>query len=68
MRTFKSVILGALALVLVCQTGYAKSPAGQGIEGVVKLSGGPITGTQESVLRVFKGIPYAAPPVGTLRW
>ena len=68
MRTFKSVILGALALVLVCQTGYAKSPAGQGTESIVKLSSGPITGTQESGLRVFKSIPYAAPPVGALRW
>lgn len=64
----KNFILGVLALVLACQTGYAKSPAGQGAEGVVKLSSGPITGAHESGLRVFKGIPYAAPPVGNLRW
>src|SRR5262245_38342504 len=35
----------------------------------VDTKAGPIQGTTESDgLRVFKGIPYAAPPVGTLRW
>jgi para-nitrobenzyl esterase len=37
---------------------------------VVKLDSGPISGTagQSAEVRVFKGIPYAAPPVGELRW
>ncbi|MDR3557581.1 MAG: carboxylesterase family protein [Syntrophobacteraceae bacterium] len=36
--------------------------------GVVNLDSGPVRGTVESGLRVFLGIPYAAPPVGPLRF
>jgi para-nitrobenzyl esterase len=36
--------------------------------GQVKVEGGWIRGTVEDDLMVFKGIPFAAPPVGELRW
>lgn len=39
-----------------------------GIEHNVLISGGSISGTTESGVHVFKGIPFAAPPVGNLRW
>eukprot|EP01121_Diplochlamys_sp_Union-15-3_P018853 TRINITY_DN6953_c0_g1_i1.p1 TRINITY_DN6953_c0_g1~~TRINITY_DN6953_c0_g1_i1.p1 ORF type:complete len:517 (-),score=78.23 TRINITY_DN6953_c0_g1_i1:16-1566(-) len=29
---------------------------------------GPVTGIEENGFRVFKGIPYAEPPIGSLRW
>ncbi|MDX9727279.1 MAG: carboxylesterase family protein, partial [Bacteroidales bacterium] len=34
----------------------------------VKVEGGKLQGTVEDGLTVYKGIPFAAPPVGELRW
>lgn len=34
----------------------------------VKVEGGMVQGTSEDGLTVYKGIPFAAPPVGDLRW
>lgn len=35
---------------------------------IVKIEDGTIEGTIENGIKVFKGIPFAAPPVGELRW
>jgi len=35
---------------------------------VIQLDSGPISGKVENGVRIFLGIPYAAPPVGELRW
>jgi para-nitrobenzyl esterase len=35
---------------------------------LVKVEGGMVKGTVDSGLSVFKGIPFAAPPIGDLRW
>jgi para-nitrobenzyl esterase len=36
--------------------------------GQVKVTGGMIQGVVEEDMMIFKGIPFAAPPVGELRW
>ena len=42
--------------------------ASAAITGPVKTEGGLVQGMAEGDLTVFKGIPFAAPPVGDLRW
>ena len=34
----------------------------------VKVTGGTVVGTVEGAAAVFRGVPYAAPPTGDLRW
>lgn len=48
----------------------ATLPAAAAINGAVKTESGQVAGIagRESSITVFKGIPYAAPPVGDLRW
>jgi para-nitrobenzyl esterase len=36
--------------------------------GVIKVEGGLVRGTVTDSMMVFKGIPFAAPPIGELRW
>jgi len=36
--------------------------------GLIKVTGGTIQGVVEDDMMIFKGIPFAAPPVGELRW
>ncbi len=35
---------------------------------IVQIDTGVLQGTFEHNMQAFKGIPYAAPPVGELRW
>lgn len=52
-----------LTLLLLALAAHAQSPK-------VKTAQGKVQGTltSDAKIRVFRGIPYAAPPVGNLRW
>lgn len=52
----------ALIIFLVYQTTVAQVPA------TVKVEQGTLQGVYENGLTIYKGIPFAAPPVGQLRW
>ena len=45
-----------------------KPPAESGAEPIVTTTGGQVRGLTAPGGYVFRGLPYAAPPVGDLRW
>lgn len=64
-------LLLTLALLLLLAGALVGGCGGPGLQ-QVGLDSGPVTGLHEEAdgqdLWIFKGIPYAAPPVGDLRW
>ena len=58
-----SIIISAL---IVCNG----APLCAALKQPVKISGGMVSGVagRDTSITVFKGLPYAAPPVGDLRW
>jgi para-nitrobenzyl esterase len=53
--------LGVVALMMVSVAAFAEAP-------VVTVERGALAGYREDGLHIFKGIPYAKPPVGDRRW
>lgn len=55
---------------LLCALLFFTSAFSQSITNQLKISNGTLEGTfnQATKIRSFKGIPYALPPVGDLRW
>jgi para-nitrobenzyl esterase len=51
----------AVAAALTAGAAQAQAPT-------VKIDSGPLVGVTEGPASVFRNIPYAAPPVGALRW
>jgi para-nitrobenzyl esterase len=55
------LLLVITSSMFCCQANAQQAP-------LVKTFNGTLEGTYESGLNVFRGIPYAVPPVGQLRW
>ena len=56
----KKLFLSTLAL-LCWAMAWAQGPQ-------VKVEGGMIEGIDSSGVKIFRGIPFAAPPINNLRW
>ena len=58
----KIIVLLTIFVMFSAGSGIAQQPS------PAKVDGGLLQGTFEDGLTVYKGIPFAAPPVGNLRW
>jgi opacity protein-like surface antigen len=56
----RKLLLAASCIMLLAATAIAADP--------VKVESGLVEGTSENGLTVYRGIPFAAPPVDDLRW
>ena len=63
-----SLIISTLFLFLIASSFNSNNKTGKLDK--IKVEGGLISGTlnTDGDIHIFKGIPFAAPPVGTLRW
>ncbi|WP_328308327.1 carboxylesterase family protein [Streptomyces sp. NBC_00442] len=70
-RAWVAALAGALALTLPLPASQAHPPAARATSSaapVVHTRAGAVRGSERDGYRIFDGIPYAAPPVGALRW
>lgn len=63
----RAAVVGALALLLGCAPVQA-APVSTPDRPTVTAPAGAVRGQLEGDVRVFKGLPYAAPPTGDYRW
>ena len=61
-RPTRRALLGALAVPLVARGAAAQAPL------AVTTAAGTVQGVREGEARVFRGVPFAAPPIGKLRF
>jgi len=64
------VVVLALLLAAAPANGEIRRPAGRvgGEPEIVRVEQGRLRGSREGDVVVFRGVPFAAPPVGLLRW
>jgi para-nitrobenzyl esterase len=68
MRRWPRLLLGAAALILCFSSSQGAARDGGRPLAPVRVEGGLIAGMEADGVRRFLGVPYAAPPVGDLRW
>lgn len=61
-RVLLAAIVAGAYLVAACDSARANSPP------VVSTDSGPVQGVQQGDSTIYEGMPFAAPPVGELRW
>ena len=67
LRKTLAIILSLVVLIGLCASlSFASAQAGTRV--TVSTDKGTIAGIRENGIDIFKGIPYAKPPVGKLRW
>lgn len=64
---FASLVVFALSVTTIDSPALARSSPSNNAP-VVQIEGGKVRGVAQDSLLIFKGIPFARPPVGDLRW
>lgn len=62
------VVVSSLLLVTACVQKSANVEPKKAVDTVISIPGGKVEGKIDGDLLVFKGIPYAAPPIANNRW